>query len=90
MVAEVTARTVALRGLSISSATSPKYRPGPISTSFWVTPPVSRSTSMTLRASPNVRTNGIITHTLVSPMSSRTCRSASHSIAKQSANSGDR
>ena len=45
---------------------------------------------MTPSASATVRTNGIITLTLVRPISSRTSRSASHSIAKHSAKSADR
>ena len=53
-------------------------------------PVLGRAARSTPSASARVRTNGIITQTLVSPMSSRTCRSASHSIAKQSANSSER
>ena len=52
--------------------------------------PCSPSRSITPLPSATVRTNGIMILTLVRPISSRTYFSASHSIAKQSANSSER
>ncbi|MCY1461630.1 hypothetical protein D9M71_793070 [compost metagenome] len=52
--------------------------------------PFSASRSMTPRPSARVRTNGIISLTLVSPISLRTKDSASHSRSKQSRKDGSR
>ena len=51
-------------------------------------PVASASSAITCSASASVRTNGIISSTLVKPMSSRTRFIAWHSSAKQSWNSG--
>ena len=50
--------------------------------------PFFASVSITFRPSSTVRTNGIITHAFVRPISSRTFFMARHSSAKQSANDG--
>src|SRR5690606_35436659 len=50
--------------------------------------PLPSSTSTTLRPSSRVRTNGIITHRLDSPISLRTLRTALHSSANASAKDG--
>ena len=51
--------------------------------------PFCASNSTTAVASPTVRTNGTMIWTFVSPISSRTRRSASHSMSKHARNSGE-
>ena len=74
--------TAAFEGISHIMITSSPFSPR---TSPWLA-----SRSITPLPSAGVRTKGIMSFTLVSPMSSRTYRSASHSIAKQSAKSSER